>query len=64
MSSPVHAQSPDQAVVEADTRIAANASRLGDLEMEMSRWFSHTRTLKVARVTLDGRTVFERTRRK
>jgi hypothetical protein len=60
----VQRERPDQATVEADTRITANVSRLGDLEIKTSSWFSHSRTIMNARVMLDGRTVFERTWRK
>jgi hypothetical protein len=55
---------PDQAIVEADTRITANISKLGDLEIKTSSWFSHSRTIMNARVMLDSRIVFERTWRR
>jgi uncharacterized protein len=60
----VQRERPDQAAVEADTRITANVPRLGDLEIKTSSWFSHSRTIMNARVMLDGRTVFEHTWRK
>jgi hypothetical protein len=60
----VHRDRPDQATVEADTRITANVSRLGNLEIKTSSWFSHSRIIMNAHVALDGRTVFERSWRK
>ncbi|HJU11329.1 MAG TPA: hypothetical protein VJ728_10655, partial [Candidatus Binataceae bacterium] len=60
----VQRERPDQAAVEADTRIAANLPRLGELEIKTSSWFSHSRTIMNATVTLDGRAVFARTWRK
>ena len=60
----VHRDRPDQATVEADTRIAANLSGLGDLEIKTSSWFSYSRMVMNARVLLKGRSVFERTWRK
>jgi putative CocE/NonD family hydrolase len=63
-SARVHRDRPDQATVEAETRITAQVARLGELEVKTSSWFSHARTIMNARVMLDGRPVFERTWRK
>lgn len=60
----VRRDNPDLATVEADTRIAVNISRLGDLDIKTSSWFSHSRLIMNARVMLDRRMVFERTWRK
>lgn len=60
----VHRDRPAQATVEGDTRIGANLSWLGDLEIKTSSWFSHAGMVMNARVMLEGRTVFERTWRK
>ncbi len=60
----VQREHPEQAAVEGDTRITANAARLGKLEIVTSSWFSHSRAIMNARVMLDGRTVFERIWRK
>jgi hypothetical protein len=60
----VQRDNPDLATVEADTCITAKLSKLGDLEVKTSTWFSHSRTIMNAHVMLDGRLVFERTWRK
>ena len=52
---------PDQATVEGDTVIKVRVPSLGDLEVKTESWFSHSRMTLSGRVTLDGRTVFERT---